>query len=114
MTIKPAPLFSRLLFCCLVVFFCSYAHPSKAATTWNPTKTWVFFVGILEWKDPSNPSFPQKNRKDVVLLDRLRKNAVREEHVVSLADRAAATANVKKQFDSFLKEAGPDDWVFVY
>jgi len=111
MTIKSTSLLSQILLCCFLLTYCSSV---KAAATWNPKKTWVFFVGILEWQDPSNPSFPQKNRKDVVLLDRLRSNGVPEEHIVYLSDRAATTANVKEQFESLLKKAAPDDWVFVY
>lgn len=115
MTIKStSPLF-RLLFCCLVVFCCSRALPGQGRPTWNPKKTWVFLVCLLEWQDSSsNPSFPTKNRKDVVLVDRLRRSGVPEDQILYLADRAATTASVKEQFDSFLKKAAPDDWVLVY
>ena len=106
--------FSRLLLSGLVVVFCSCEEPCQAATTWNPKNTWVFFVGILQWQDPSNPSFPQQNRKDVVLLDRLRSSGVPQDHILYLADRSATTVNVKQQFDLFLKKAAPNDWVFLY
>ena len=71
-------------------------------------------MGILEWQDPSNPSFPQKNRKDAVLLERLRNSGVPDDQIVYLVDRSATTANVRAQFAAFLKKTGPDDWVIVY
>ncbi len=89
--------------------------PAKAATQWNPQRTWVFFVGLVKWKDSESfESFPANIRKDGVLLNSLRKRGVPEDHIVYLKDAAATTAVVETRFADFLKKAAPDDWVFVY
>src|SRR5258705_13450886 len=45
----PAALLSGVLLCCLVIFCCSRALPGQVPPTWNPKKTWVFLVCLLEW-----------------------------------------------------------------
>ncbi len=93
------------------------AQPRSAKTPveWNPQKTWVFFVGLLEWKDSKTfASFPQKNRRDEILLDVLRDRGVPEKQIVYLQDKSATTAKIQTTFETFLKNAQPDDWVFVY
>jgi hypothetical protein len=70
------------------------AQPANAPNQgeWNPKKTWVFFVGVLEWKDKKTfASFPQKNRRDAVLLDVLRARGVPENQILYLKDKAATT-----------------------
>ena len=89
--------------------------PTYAATEWNPKRTWVFFVGLVKWKDSESfEAFDTKIRKDGILLNSLRKRGVPEDHIVYLKDAAATTAVVETGFADFLKRAAPDDWVFVY
>lgn len=83
--------------------------------SWNPSKTWVFFVGLLEWQDKSKfSSFPQKNRRDEVLLNVFRQKGVPENRIVFLKDEQATTAKVKETFAKFLQQAKDGDTVIVY
>lgn len=105
-----------LAFICMSVF-CVAGQPrqTSAQNEWNPSKTWVFFVGLLEWKDSKEfASFPQKNRRDQILLEVLRGRGVPENQMLYLKDGAATTAAIQKAFENFLRRAQPDDWVFVY
>src|SRR5215204_3875707 len=76
------------------------------ARTWNPQRTWVYFVGLLEWKDKKTfASFPQKNRRDEILLNVLRQSGVPENQIVYLKDNQATIAKVKETFPKFLSQA---------
>lgn len=116
-----------LKICVLIVFLFSTAefantqsepHARKtnvSQNAWNAKRTWVFFVGLLEWKDSKSfASFPQENRRDALLLNLLRESGVPESQIVYLKDGAATTAKIQAEFAKFLSKAQPDDWVFVY
>lgn len=82
---------------------------------WEPQRTWVFFAGLLEWKDSEMfASFPQKNRRDELLLEQLRKSGVPESQIVYLKDSAGTTTKIKSEFEKHLAKAKPGDTVFVY
>jgi hypothetical protein len=91
------------------------AAQNDSQNTWNPKRTWVFFVGLLEWKDKETfASFPQENRRDEVLLDVFRQRGVPENQIVYLKDSAATTSKVQSSFENFLTKPKPGDWVFFY
>lgn len=82
---------------------------------WNPQKTWVFFVGLLEWQDKKTfASFPKKNRRDRMLFNLLKERGVPENQMFFLEDKEATTAKIKSSLQHFLTRAKPDDWIFFY
>lgn len=82
---------------------------------WEPQRTWVFFVGLLEWQDKATfASFPQKNRRDEILLQELRKSGVPESQIVYLKDSAGTTAKIQSEFEKILAKTKAGDTVFVY
>ncbi|HMS38741.1 MAG TPA: hypothetical protein PKE69_00820, partial [Pyrinomonadaceae bacterium] len=84
------------------------AAQNDSINAWNPKRTWVFFVGLLEWKDKETfASFPQENRRDEVLLDVLRQRGVPENQIVYLKDSAATTSRVQSSFEKFLTKPKP-------
>lgn len=88
---------------------------NQTQNDWNPKRTWVFMVGLLEWKNSKSfASFPQRNRRDAILLDVLRERGVPENQIIYLKDSQATTAKIQSNFESFLSKAQPGDWVFVY
>ena len=95
--------------------FLSAVLQVRAADNWDPQRTWVFFVGLVKWKDSENfESFPANIRKDGILLETLKKRGVPQSQIVYLKDAAATTGMVESKFNEFLKRPAPDDWVFVY
>jgi hypothetical protein len=82
---------------------------------WEPQRTWVFFVGLLEWQDSENlPSFPQKNRRDEILLNELRGRGVPESQIVYLKDGQGTTEKIQTEFVKLLGKTKPGDTLFVY
>src|SRR5262245_8565585 len=70
---------------------------------WDPGRTWVFAVGVLEWKDSDSfGSFPQKNRRDAQFIRLLRERGVPAEQIVYLKDQAATTRAIQAAFRSLL------------
>lgn len=108
--------------CWLILAFASSCvgqavRPRNAspALGWNPSRTWVYFVGLLEWQDKKRfGSFPQKNRRDAILLDVLRAKGVPENQILYLQDSAATIARVNETFPEFLRRARTGDTVIVY
>lgn len=89
--------------------------PPQSRTAWDPQKTWVFMVGLVEWKDKEEfESFPQEGRQDEVLLKLLKQRGVPANQIVYLKDAQATSAKVNAEFAKTLAKAGPDDWVLVY
>lgn len=101
----------------------SGAKPSTAAPraksrlggfAWNPAKTWVFAVGILEWKSGKYGAFPKENRRDERLISVLKDRGVPESQITFLQDKIATTSHVQESFQEFLTKPRPGDWVFFY
>jgi RNA binding activity-knot of a chromodomain/Peptidase family C25 len=75
--------------------------------------TWVFMVGVLEWKNHENfASFDKTNRIDAKIIKFFQKNGLPNDHILYLKDKAATTPAVKEAFISFLKKAGKNDDLF--
>ncbi|HEY0427580.1 MAG TPA: agenet domain-containing protein [Pyrinomonadaceae bacterium] len=99
-----------VLFC----FLYSGVSAQKTAN-WNPKKTWVFFVSLLEWKDSEEfESFPKENRRDLALLAVLRQKGVPETQIVALKDQTATIAKIQQAFQIFLKKVPADGSIFIY
>lgn len=112
--------FLKLFFGAFIFLFVSGGSVKNVSSqtsqnVWNPNKTWVFFVGLLEWKDKKTfASFPQENRRDKILLDVLKQRGVPESQIVFLQDKAATTAKIQTSFETFLSKAQSGDTVFFY
>lgn len=101
----------------LLVIFGSALSQSTFARgkDWQPQRTWVFVVGILQWEHKDLfDSFPQKNRRDVQLVEFFRQQGVPASQLVFLKDSQATTRRVETSFQAFLSKTGPDDLLFFY
>lgn len=104
-----------LLFTFLLIFAARLVPAQPAATAWEPQRTWVFMVGLLEWKDSESfASFPKENRRDATLLALLKKRGVPASQTVYLQDSKATTAIIKAEFLKLLNRTRPGDTIFVY
>ena len=88
---------------------------SAAGRDWQPKRTWVFAVGILEFQHRDLfDSFPEKNRRDAQLVEFFRQQGVPDSQILFLKDSQATTRRVRNAFANFLSQAGPDDLLIFY
>lgn len=100
----------------LVVLALFAAVPSPAASReWDPARTFVFAVGLLEWQDSESfESFPKENRRDVQLVEFYRQAGVPRDQIVYLQDRAATTRTVERRLAELLERTRPGDFLVLY
>ncbi|MBX7218883.1 MAG: caspase family protein [Blastocatellia bacterium] len=88
---------------------------SGQSRDWQPARTWVFIVGLLEWKHSDVfGSFPQTNRRDAQLAKFFRDQGVPADHLVYLKDQAATIRAVRNRFAQLLAQTRPGDTLFLY
>lgn len=103
----------------LLVFVQANAQPptskldSSRPSQWQPEKTWVFVIGVLEYGDP-NAGFPKEHRQDLELVDTLKKRGVPDSNIHYLLDKEATTSRVTDEFSKFLTKTQPGDWLILY
>ena len=104
--------------CSFIVLLAQFLTPLPASASelgWQPEKTWVFVVGVLNWKHGDMfSSFPVKNRRDAALVDFFKKSGVPETQVVYLQDKQATQQKIDSAFAAVLKKMRSDDLLIVY
>ena len=104
-----------LLFIISVGGLPSKSHAIAQTHDWQPKRTWVFVVGTLKWQHREMfDSFPQKNRRDVQLVEYFNRQGVPAEQMVYLQDAQATTRQVKTAFTALLAKTREGDFLFVY
>lgn len=99
----------------LVVTWLLCCIPAHAKIGWNPAHTWVFAVGILEFKDKSSyMSFPKERRRDERLVSLLKKDGVPADHIVFIEDAAATRSTLTQKFTQLLDRTKSGDMLIVY
>jgi hypothetical protein len=82
---------------------------------WQPEKTWVFVVGVLEWKHSDKYcSYPQKDRRDAQLVEFFKQRGVPAEQIVYLQDKQATLRGIQAALAAHLGKAKEGDWLFLY
>lgn len=91
------------------------SQATPATRDWQPQRTWVYVVGVLQWQNRDMfDSFPQKNRRDAQLVEYFRQQGVPAEQIIFLKDAQATSRRVRNSFSTFLSKAGPNDMLFLY
>lgn len=93
------------------------ADADNGELDWDPAKTSVFIVGILEWeRSDLYGSFPDcmPDRRDEQLAQFFRKAGVPEERLVYLQDSEATKARIKKELKKLLDETDEGEMVVIY
>ena len=100
----------------LIVFSSVATHATTiAGRDWQPQRTWVFVVGVLEWQQKDMfDSFPKENRRDAQLVSFFHQQGVPNEQIVFLKDSQATSRQVRTSFPSFLSRANDGDFLFFY
>jgi hypothetical protein len=82
---------------------------------WNPERTSVVVVGVLEWLHPEVFSpFPAEHRRDEQLVGVVRGRGVPDGRVLYLADEEATTARIASRVPELLERTEHGDAVIVY
>jgi len=106
---------SIAFFCALLAFQCPAPNALAKDLGWQPDKTWVFVVGVLNWKNNDMfGSFPVKNRRDAALVDFFQQSGVPKTQIVYLQDKQATQAQIDSAFTAALKKLRSDDLLIVY
>jgi hypothetical protein len=89
--------------------------PAAAARGWEPSRTWVFVVGTLQWKDSATlASFDPKNRRDAELVEFFRGQGVPAAQLSYLQDKQATTARIQSALKKMLAKTRTGDLLFLY
>jgi hypothetical protein len=108
----------RLLLGCIVVGTCGLPSTGIAEQLdWQPKRTWLFAVGLLEWQHPDVwASFPDAvaNRSDAQLVEHFRAAGVPDKQIVYLQDKRATKARILEQFVKFLERTDEGDLLIFY
>lgn len=87
---------------------------APAEAVWNPTATWVFAVGVLEFEEQGLSGWPNEGRKDAELIALWKSRGVPSEQIVFLQNRDARINAIRRQFDQFVRKPGEESTLFVY
>ncbi len=105
----------RRWFCCfLLIGLAGLFDPSRLlADQWQPDKTHVLIVGVLEWKADLTP-FSKQRRKDKELRDRLIERGTPPENITMLLDSEATLSNIRQALEQTLQKADEGSTLIVY
>jgi hypothetical protein len=82
---------------------------------WNPSRTWVFAVGILEWQHSDSwDSFPKEGRKDAELVEFFRGAGVPRDQILFIKDRDATKERIQRLMARHLSRASEGDMLIFY
>jgi hypothetical protein len=89
--------------------------PAEAPPAWDPKHTWVFAVGLCEWKNHEffEPA-PQKDRRDPQLVAALKARGVPDAQVTYLQDAQATKSHVAREFEDLLRKSRKGDFLIFY
>lgn len=89
-------------------------HGAGAAPAWEPERTWVFAVGVLQFDNPKTTTYPDEGRVDAEMIAAMQKRGVPADHIVFLKNREATKENIVQKLGPFLQRAGNGDTLFFY
>jgi len=82
---------------------------------WQPSRTWVVAVGVLEWQDSDSfDSFPKEGRKDAELVEFFRQAGVPRDQILFLKDREATKDHLQRAAARLLARAREGDMLIFY
>ncbi|MBX7078084.1 MAG: hypothetical protein K1X88_02785 [Nannocystaceae bacterium] len=84
----------------------------ELATRWEPTRTRVLAVGILQYAD--RICWPLEGRRDAVLMETLRARGVPADNLTFLTDAAGTIAGIEQALQDTLARSRPDELLLIY
>lgn len=99
----------------LLALIASSAHAQARSLDWEPSRTWVFVVGTLEWQDAETfDPFPEENRRDLELVELFRTRGVSSERIVYLQDQGATGRAIRSQLQRLLAKTKRGDLLVLF
>jgi hypothetical protein len=99
----------------LLALLASSASVEARSPVIEPSRTWVFVVGTLEWSDEESfAPFPKASRRDAELVDLLRSRGVPASQIVYLQDRKATARAIRQELTNLLARTRPGDLLILY
>lgn len=86
----------------------------SASPAWQPAKTWVFAVGVLQFDDAKLQTYPEKGRVDAVMIDVLKRRGVPDDQIVFIRNEQATKDHLQRELIDLLKQTSPDDTLLFY
>jgi len=82
---------------------------------WEPSRTWVVAIGILEWQHSDSwDSFPKAGRRDVELVEFFKQAGVPQNQILFLKDREATKERIQRTMARLLNGAREGDTLIFY
>ena len=101
-------------FYCLF-FLLTLTSLAQSKSSFEPQRTWVCMIGVLEWADANSfASFEKKGRVDAKIIQFFQKQGVPSEQILYLKDQQATTKAIRAAMAPFLRQAKPNDVLFFY
>ncbi|MFO1040794.1 MAG: hypothetical protein U0941_03360 [Planctomycetaceae bacterium] len=95
----------------------AYGHTCYAELDWQPERTSLFAVGVLEWQDPAvwrGMANAQKNRRDAQLVQHFQTAGVPQDRIVYLQDRQATRQRIQRDLVAQLARSQPGELLIIY
>ncbi len=105
----------RILISLLFLLPPSLATAQQLAASFDPRRTWVLAIGLLEWKDAETwAPFSKLNRRDTQIVKAFGKLGVPAGQLILLQDKAATAKAVRATVKSTLARTRPGDTLVFY
>ena len=106
----------RILFCLgFLVSLAAGAGSANLEIGWEPKKTWVIAVGVLEWSASDiYGRFSKAGRRDIEIAQLFQDNGVPDAKIVFLKDKLATKARIQQAMVDLLDQTSPGDLLIVY
>jgi RNA binding activity-knot of a chromodomain/Agenet domain len=88
------------------------ANAGGSLAQWEPRKTWVFAVGVLNY--PSGQAWPEEGRRDAEMIGELQARGVPAGQITFIKDAKATVATVQSSFDAVIAKAPADAMLWLY
>ena len=103
------------VFSVAIIAFCAHGGGADLEIGWEPAKTWVMAVGVLEWSASDlYGSFPKAGRRDAELVQFFRDQGVPGSQIVFLKDKLATKVRIERSLVDLLDQTRPGDLLVVY
>jgi hypothetical protein len=101
----------------LTAWIALFPAPLQAQLDWQPEKTWLFAVGVLQWQHGDVwPGMPgaKTNRRDAELVEHFRSRGVPGKQIVYLQDREATRKRIQHALTEHLARTRSGDLLIFY